>query len=219
MWGTAGRLGSAILVGMVSVACGSKASGGGASTLDTGLPPEKRLVDLTPEEISQVCMAAGNSLESQLSTYFTLDALCSQYAVAAGYATSTTDQGLQSSCATTRTNCLMSPPQSVTDRQLQGPPDFDTAQCASNTTIPATCTATVSQYEQCVNATYAEMSRMLAPLSTCSTTRAAVDTARAEADSNTFETRLEALPACAAVQACDTAMTTTAIAAVPSILH
>jgi len=199
-------LAMAVLAGTAltgTVACGGKSSEGGTgTTVDTGLPPETALTDLNPEQVTQFCEAALAATTDYFDNLFSLEALCTQYGISVGLQTSVTDDGLQSSCATTRMNCLANPPQTVLDRQAMAP-QVDSAECMSFPMLSAACMATVGQYEQCASAAYAESDRLLAPLSSCNTTRAAVEAAVNESQSGSVSASLQARPDCAALDPCD----------------
>jgi hypothetical protein len=129
------RLLTVTALGIVAVLAGcGGGSGSSAGAIPTSVPGNKRISDLTPAERGQYCadivawamsgpfLTDGCNADAWLSTYLqsTLD-------------TAATDADLRATCSGLYTQCVANGVSSTCD-----------------TSMPSTCTATVSEYDACV---------------------------------------------------------------------
>jgi hypothetical protein len=160
----------------VAGGCGSGGGNGkgGGTPVSTSVPGSKRLSDLTPTELTQLC--ADLQAWAMSGPFLTDGCNASAWLGTFGQATletSATDADLQAACETLYAGCVA---------------NGVTSMCSS---VPATCTATVSEYTTCASDSIAQ----LAGLPACSAvTRASLpaNIARISAGSTSA--------ACAAVQ-------------------
>jgi hypothetical protein len=142
--------------------CGDDGNGG---KLSTGVDKSKPLGMVTPTEAEQICKstelwarkAFAESKQRELTCKITALAL-----VGAGVfspdAAGTSDAQLQMTCVTTRDQCLAA--------ATPGDPGGSAAMCEA---FPAGCTATVAEYEACLNDVPPFVDSTAAKLPSCET--------------------------------------------------
>jgi hypothetical protein len=141
---------------------GSSAGGAAGSVppIKTGLPPDKKLVDLTPAERQGACdkitsTINGGSITSdycKISATLTA-ALASGFTGAAGAGGSTSDAELRSTCSGFYDDCTKQQNATTTACQMTG--------------ISSTCTATVAEFEGCGTAQVQALHEAAARLPSC----------------------------------------------------
>jgi hypothetical protein len=146
-WGA----GLAMAGALVALACGGSGSAGtpsGGSEVDTGLPANKSMADLTESEVSQFCAAM---VELSASILPETCAFAGALSAAMEYSlVGTTDVAtLRETCQTARDECLA--------------PEQTSSSCE----MPEACTATVGEVEACLNASVGQFMELVAQVPTC----------------------------------------------------
>lgn len=129
------RVWTAIALGIAAVSAGCGGGGGSsAGAIPTSVPGNKRISDLTPAERGQYCadIAAWAMSGPFLTDGCNADAWLSTY-LQSSLDTAATDADLQATCAGLYAQCVANGVSSTCD-----------------TSMPSTCTATVSEYDACV---------------------------------------------------------------------
>ena len=139
------QLGPLVLAVSLLGACGSDG-------FSTGLPPNKGLGTLTPAEATKLCSSTATYVQSKADA-----ATCQFTALVAGIARGKTDAEARTICKTELDQCLAR----AGSTSGGGP-----VNCAAP---PASCMATVGEYEACLNDTASGYDRALASLPSCET--------------------------------------------------
>jgi hypothetical protein len=147
--GAGGHAGSGSLAG----ATGAGGAAGGAPMIATGLPPDKKLSDLTPMEVKQACDKVVGTATSGTAKAD----LCKLTAVlGAASASGGSDAQLRTVCTQRYDACIAAP-------------TADAGADAQCTMLPAMtmCTATVAELESCANAYTGTFHTLAAGLPAC----------------------------------------------------
>jgi hypothetical protein len=139
------QLGPLVLAVSLLGACGSDG-------FSTGLPPDKGLGTLTPAEATKLCSSTATFVQAKADA-----ATCQFTALVAGVARGKTDAEARTICKTELDQCLAR----ATGTGGGGP-----VNCPAP---PASCTATVGEYEACLNDRASSYDKALASLPTCET--------------------------------------------------
>ena len=124
------------LLATFGTACGGKDTSPRAG-VDTGLPPEKKLSDLTDAEVRQACESFAQSFMAEFTPQKMTTLVCTAVAL--------TSSQTPATCQTATSQCIANPPTGV-DPTIS-PPDCSTASAAGF----ADCSVTVSELETCLS--------------------------------------------------------------------
>lgn len=122
----------------------------GGSGFSTGVPPNKSLGSVTPAEAQQICSATASFVESKATATG-----CRVQAVLAGLASGKAQDQARMICAQKESDCLK-------EAAAAAPNNANNCQPP-----PASCMATVGEYETCLNDTAANYDKLVATLPTC----------------------------------------------------
>ena len=132
---------AALLVGCDEVKEAAGLSGtGGTTTVDSGVSEQKKVSDMTADDVQKLCAAYGTAALNAVSK----QAACRVTATGV-YGLSSGQSGDASACETAYTACLLAP----VDVASALPAGF--APCPLTSTPPSTCNATVGEYEACLS--------------------------------------------------------------------
>ncbi len=136
--------------------------GGGGGGFSSGLPSSKKVSDLDQAEVQQFCMAAQDWVKSQQDR--NRKGGCLVTAVSLSRVGSTTDAEAKAKCKKQYDECL----DRLALRDARQPDGGTTGGSSGNCNRPpATCTATVGEYETCLNDTNKAADDIYAMVPTC----------------------------------------------------
>jgi hypothetical protein len=127
------------------------------SGFSTGLPPNKSLGSLDPNEASQLCTSTKNYIDGKART-----TTCQFTALAAGLTQGKTDADARMICKKQMDQCLAAP--AMGSGTAAGGGGTSTVYCQP---LPASCMATVGEYETCLNDVSAGYDKALASIPNC----------------------------------------------------
>ncbi|HXI60133.1 MAG TPA: hypothetical protein VNO55_28915 [Polyangia bacterium] len=145
---------SGIIVLLLGLTLGSCDDSG----FSTGLPPNKSLGSLNPGEASQLCKSTKNYIDGKART-----TACQFTALAAGLTQGKTDADARMICKKQLDQCLATPAKGSGTTSGGGTATVD---CQPP---PASCMATVGEYETCLNDVSAGYDKALASIPSCDT--------------------------------------------------
>jgi hypothetical protein len=134
----------------------ASACGGGSDTLSTGIPPNTSLGNLTPEQNQKLCVASETFLRTKVETLSCLI----QALVPASLAASTDVARMQ--CKTAYNACV-----SQLATSSGGSADGGTSSTTTCKMPTASCTATVGEFETCLNDSSAAYDNLQGTLPSC----------------------------------------------------
>lgn len=126
---------SGLLVSLVG-GCGGSSSSNGPTPVDTGLPADKQLGQLTDAEVQQACERFVQAYTADFTPQRMTAYACTALSISSTQSSST--------CQSQTNDCVSHPPSGLTTGTTT--PSCTTA----NASEFAGCTATVSQMEQCL---------------------------------------------------------------------
>jgi hypothetical protein len=161
--GFARAFGLAALV-LVPACSSSSEDGPNSSTFSTGLPPSQSLGSISDADLKTLC-AAASSFANDLVNHDSACLIAGYDAAAVQHllGTAQTDADLQKACTDAETACKNDPARDAGTTTT-------TQTCRKP---PASCTATVGEYEACVNDAKAAYQMQFSSLSTCAALTAA----------------------------------------------
>ena len=125
------------LVATFGTACGGKDTSQRPS-VDTGLPPEKKVSDLTDAEVQQACESFAQAYMAEFTPQKMTTFVCTAVAL--------TSTQTAATCQSATTDCIANPPSGVDPTTITAP-DCTGASAADL----AGCSVTVSQLETCLS--------------------------------------------------------------------
>jgi hypothetical protein len=150
-----------VLAPLVALGCGDDKP----SRFHTGVDGSKPLGTATPQEAEQICKSTETWARAQLAETRQRELTCRIGAIVAassgllgGGAAMVPPMQLQTTCRSTLDQCL------AAGSAAQGAPSMATCQ-----SFPASCTATVAEYEACLNDVPAFVDKTSSMLPTCET--------------------------------------------------
>jgi hypothetical protein len=171
-------------------ACSSDKGGGG--TFSTGIPRSTVIGSLTPSQAQQVCQASGSYFAGNIAA----DGECKGEGFGAalftaGFDSTATDTDLQNACSSAQSLC---------EKGGSQPLDAGTSSTSSCTPPPSDCTATIGEYEDCLNDAHALLVKETASIPACNTlTRSELKAAATPTDGGGAS--VTSPPSCTALQA------------------
>jgi hypothetical protein len=146
------------MIGVAAVV-GLLGCGGNGNGFSTGVDPSKPLGSLDQNEFNQICASVRSWLTNTQDRTRKLS--CQVSAVSRARVGATTDADIKLRCQQRYDECVAG----LAAQGDAGAPRVSTTTC---TKPPASCTATVGEYEACVNDTSAEYDRVFGMVPTCS---------------------------------------------------
>jgi hypothetical protein len=166
--------------------------------VDTGLPEEKPVAELTEAEGEQLCEATQMAADDLVSSWLAPESLCTVVGLSLAVMLGG-EESFQDVCEATRDACIEDPPEELT--MLDAEDSLDVSECDVN--VPEGCDATVGDFESCIGAVFGELEQVFAPLSSCNTTPEAAQEALMGFENMDGAEITTDLPQCEAVEACD----------------
>ncbi|HEY4156577.1 MAG TPA: hypothetical protein VGM29_00710 [Polyangiaceae bacterium] len=148
----------------LALACGGSTSqsGGGPGAFTTGIPSSTPLASLSPAQATELCQETGQYLTNSGGVPIICKLLAVETTLLSGLGGQMSDMQLQQQCTMQEMQCSTSPPQM--------------SDCSNKQAEPSTCTATIADYQACLNQVPGVLSALSASLPACSALTAASST-------------------------------------------